>query len=230
MNPSKDEVEPNGGTSPAMGTDADPKSGNERDPAANFILKLRQHPIIAALIVIGTIVIAIGAFTDALDKIEKRFSNEIVTDNRILNDVKQYGIYQIKISGLLSQYAPKETVHFEVQCDNQGYLWIFSPYADNPNLLFPCPSLDDCRSAVKKETHRLKTNIWRKLPQATDPRVIQAGPYKGPDDLVVIVTKENAVKDAYAALKAIRPDLNIKATVGQTSLWGGATTRWDVVE
>ncbi|MCH6256610.1 hypothetical protein MLD52_08640 [Puniceicoccaceae bacterium K14] len=229
MNPPDSEKESS--PKPSLTANDDPKANADKqgDPANDFIARVRRNPLVATLIVIGTLVIAIGSFTDAWQKIKEGIGGNSVTIYRILNQVKRYGIYRIQISGLQSEYGPRETVHFEVQCDTSGYLWIFSPFDGNPNLLFPCPSLDDCASAIAKDVHRLQVSQWRKLPQKTDPRTIQTGPAEGPDELILIVTKNNVFNEALTGLKSIRPDLSIKAVSEKATHWGAASTSWEVV-
>jgi hypothetical protein len=142
----------------------------------------------------------------------------------------ELGIWRVEARLENPRPARGEPLRLHVRSPVDGYLWVFSPEDNRPNVVFPCgPDLTPCRTEVAEGRHRILASARRPVPlEGTDPFGIRARSTPGRETLVIVVTAANELSTALGHLLAMRPELDIRAEALRAGNWGAAVISYDV--
>jgi hypothetical protein len=110
------------------------------------------------------------------------------------------------------RYRRQEQLAFSIRSNTDGFLWIFSPEGDMPNLFFPNDSvLNNYINAGK---------MYNIPPLGAF--TLRTRAIAGEDTIIGIVTETDNQGYAYECLKKVDPEVDVKVSLTQEEMWGYA--------
>ncbi len=141
---------------------------------------------------------------------------------------RSWGFWRVQVDLPGDCFVRGLPLDLKVRADHAGYVWIFSPDHAQPVLAWPHP--DDERLAL----NTIEADTWRPIPLLGHDHYGIAAAASGTsttnatEELILIVTAEPEREVALRHLAAMRPELEIKATVLAAGDWGASTRSYQV--